>query len=75
MTPENSRLVGNFGPKWLQSSLLGAMVNHSDRKVFSPPERAEKIILGILDRTLEKTYRNKEEVAPRGQNDLSIFHN
>jgi hypothetical protein len=51
------------------------MANLSDRKVHSPPERAVKIILGILDRSLEKTCRNKEEVAPRGQNDLSIFPN
>jgi hypothetical protein len=75
MTPEHSRLVGNFGPIWLQSSLLGAMANLSDRKVLSPPERAVKIILGILDRTLEKTCRNKEEAAQRGQNALSIFPN
>ncbi len=75
MTPEHSRLVDNFWPIWFQSTLLGAMANLSDRKVHSPPERAVKIILGILDRALEKTCRNKEEVAPRGQNDLSIFPN
>lgn len=51
------------------------MVNLSNRRVLSSPERAEKIILGILDRTLEKTYRNKEEGVPRDQNDLSILPN